>query len=100
MTCNDTTSASQKDPNKDKADFCQSLLERYGELISVPDAAEFLKFPNTAAFRQAEDRGLVRVTFGPVGGSNRRFALTRRFADWVWDAASSTRESKSSRHQD
>lgn len=81
-------------PDSPKVEFAQTLLKRYGELISVPDAAEFLKFSTSAAFRQAEDRGLIGVTFGPVAGSNRRFALTRRFADWVWDAASSTRGSK------
>lgn len=77
-----------------KIEFSQTLLSRYGELISVADAAEFLRFPNPAAFRQAEDRGLIGVNFGPVAGSNRRFAITRRFADWVWDSASSTRRSK------
>jgi hypothetical protein len=78
-----------------KVEFSETLLKRYGELMSVPDAVEFLRFPNAAAFRQAESRGLLGVPFGPVAGSNRRFALTRRFANWVWDAANSTRESKS-----
>lgn len=98
MEC--TNGPTQPPPRSEdpKMEFAQHLLERYGELMSVSDAAEFLKFTNTAAFRQAEDRGLIGVNFGPVAGANRRFALTRRFADWVWNAANSKRMSKAHRH--
>ena len=67
------------------------LVARYGELLSLQELADLLKYPSKQALRQAHRRGALPVQL--IRMPNRRgwFAATRRIAAFLdeLDATSS-----------
>lgn len=66
-----------------KDELAQSLIARYGPLLSSRDLWQVLGYPSPAAYRQAMLRQRIPVPLFAIEGRRGRFALAQEIAQWL-----------------
>lgn len=66
-----------------KDELAQSLVARYGPLLSSRDLWQVLGYPSPDAYRQALLRRRIPVPLFEIEGRRGRFALAQEIAQWL-----------------
>lgn len=61
-----------------------SLTQRYGQLLTLDEVAEVLRYPSVQAARKAHSRGQLPIRLFHIGPRRGLFASAGAMADYLW----------------
>lgn len=79
-----------------ESDRVSTLRARFGELLSLRDVAELLRYPSLRAIQQARRRGTLGIPFVRIVGRRGWFATVRGVASYL--DALETKAARTSEH--
>jgi len=65
------------------ADLLNSLTQRYGQLLTLEEVAEVLRYPSAQAARKAHNRGQLPIRMFRIGPRRGLFASAGALADYL-----------------